>query len=306
MASKEDFLSKVRELSFDKFPVHVFSIGKYEDGEFSLSAEKLTVSKDGETVIDETFTEETPGNLSTIFEKFLGKSIPIAITASFRSDEPLDSVIPYEDVDMCNSIKVYLRNFYSDKTILDFTRLFLCQHLGYPSDISDEDLDAVFADASGNGYEYMQLFVALILVDYRRVYAYAQSIFDGSTFADGSGTDIGGSLTDGGDNISVQIGSVFSLSDDESYQEKFPTNDNGIIAGSENFFGDTDSFWYRLYLWLRDRLENKFGDYSFRKNHGIWSLSTIDRPLSYFEYYESYPYSIQTQQISSGLPQKSS
>lgn len=299
--NKESILSAIRRYIFDNYPTHVLTLGEVAGCRLSLSSTKLLLVKEATPdtpFLDVDITGKTFGNL---LEELIGKNIPIAYTASYRSDEPIDSVISMTETDMGDEVKLYTKVFYSDRSIMDFVKLYLSGFMGYPRTMTDEDVDTLLESFTGRTFDHLTLYVAILLVDYRRVFAYTQGVFDGSTFNDGTGKDIGGQLSADLDNISVTIGNVFNLSDSGDLQKLYPTSDNGTAIGSENFFGDVNSIWYKLFLWLRDKLEQGFSDFTFRKNNGMWTRATLDRPLSYFQYFDSYPYSEQTQQIRTGL-----
>ena len=112
--------------------------------------------------------------------------------------------------------------------------------------------------------------------------AIGQSFTDGSDY-NGS-TDMSNSA---GTTTTVQIGSVFSVTEDPS-KGYFYEDYNRV--GSDNVWGDRYSFWYRLMLYLRDLLENTFGDYSLRKDNVIPGYISLQRELDFREYFDSYPF----------------
>lgn len=304
MANKEKILSTIRGYIFDRYPIHTLTIGDKVGSTFSLSSSNLKVetpASGGGTsspLIDVPMTDKT---WLDVFESLLGAGVNTAFTGSYRGDEPISSVIAVANVPLTTELKIYTKTFYNGKTVLDFIRLYLTRVLDYPEAMTDTEMDAILEEFTGRAYDHLCLYVAILLVDYRRIFAYAQTIFNGTIFADGSGRDLGAAIAGDLDNVTVNIGDVFSLSDGAEFKDKYPTNDDGTLIGSENFFGDTDSFWYRLFLWLRDRLEQGFSDFTFRKNHGLWSKAQLDKPLSYFQYFDSYPYPEQTRQLRRGL-----
>ena len=108
----------------------------------------------------------------------------------------------------------------------------------------------------------------------------------GQVYTDGSnytGSEISSVPT----QTTVQIGSVFSITENEKdgyFIEDFNRK------GSDNIWGDRYSFWYRLMLYLRDLLENTFGDYSLRKDNVIPGYISLQRELDFREYFDSYPF----------------
>ena len=303
--NKERILSTIRGYIFDRYPVHSLTLGEEVDSTFSLSSSRLKVVKPatstGGTPTDVLDVDMTDKTWLDVFESLLGAGINTAFTGSYRGDEPISSVIAMTNVAMTSELKLYTKTFYNENTILDFIRLYLTRVLDYPEAMTDAEMDLLLEEFTGRAYDHLCLYVAILLVDYRRIFAYAQTIFSGNIFADGSGRDLTSAIAGDLDNVTVNIGDVFSLQDGADFKDKYPTNDDGTSIGSENFFGDTDSFWYKLFLWLRDRLEQGFSDFTFRKNHGLWSKAQLDKPLSYFQYFDSYPYPEQTRQLRRGF-----
>lgn len=296
---KERILSTIRGHIFDRYPIHTLTVDKMVGSTFSLNSTRLRVNNNADPILlDVDMTDKTWLDL---FESLLGVNVNTAFTASYRGDEPLGSVISVSNIPMTSEIKIYSKTFYSEKTLLEFIQLYLVRVLGYPETNIENEMDSILEEFNGRAFEHLCLYAAIMLVDYRRVFAYAQTIFDGTIFADGSGKDLTAAILGDIDNVTVNIGDVFSLQDGSGREDKYPTSDDGTKIGSENFFGDTDSFWYKLFLWLRDRLEQGFSDFSFRKNNGLWSRVTLDKPLSYYQYFDSYPYTEQTRQLRNGL-----
>lgn len=296
--------SLIRTYMYDNYPVHILTVGEKADKNLSLTDEALTLTTiSTETVV---FKEENIGdkNCQLLFEKLLGSNIPTAFSASFRGEEFLKNVVNF-DAPLTGELKIYTKKFYSDLVVFDFIKLYLTRYLQYPGDKTDEEYKEILDEFKQREYDHLCIYVAILMVDYRRVSAYAQQFFNGSIFADGSGSDINAVTNGDFESVSVNIGDVFNLTEGNGYNSKFPTTDDGTAIGSENFFGDFDSFWYRIFLWLRDKLEQGYNDFSFRKNNGLWSDTILDKPLTYYQYFDSYPYPEQARQVRRGLSQAS-
>jgi hypothetical protein len=134
----------------------------------------------------------------------------------------------------------------------------------------------------------MALWVAYHIVEKRRLYEQAATAI-GQVFTDGSdyvGSDLSQSM---GTTTTTQIGSVFTITEDPSkgfFYEDFNR------VGSDNVLGDRYSFWYKLQLWLRDQIEEMFGDYSLRKNTVFNGYTELVRELDFRSYYDSYPFTL--------------
>ena len=135
--------------------------------------------------------------------------------------------------------------------------------------------------------KHMAIWVAYHLVDKRRLYeaaagAIGQSFTDGSDYE--SSSDSAGTIT------TVQIGSVFSITEEPDEEGFFYEDFNRV--GSDNVWGDRYSFWYKLMLYLRGLLEDTFGDYSLRKDNVIPGYISLTRELDFRSYYDSYPFTL--------------
>jgi hypothetical protein len=137
---------------------------------------------------------------------------------------------------------------------------------------------------------HLTLWVAIRVVDSRRVAELAASVFSMS-YSDGTGATAGSNLSSPSRNITVQVGSVFTLQDDNSVTAQYFQEDFNRV-GSDNVLGDKESFWFKLYLYLRDKLEQEFKDFQFRGDNVIVGRIELEKDLNLFAYYDSYPYTI--------------
>jgi hypothetical protein len=209
MTNKEKILSTIRGYIFDRYPIHTLTIGERVDSTFSLNSNNLKVVKPATTsggtpeiLVDVVMTGKT---WLDVFESLLGAGVNTAFTGSYRGDEPISSVIAINNVALTSELKIYTKTFYNDKTVLDFIRLYLTRVLDYPETMTDTEMDALLEEFTGRAYDHLCLYVAILLVDYRRIFAYAQTIFNGTIFADGSGRDLGAAIAGDLDNVTVNI-----------------------------------------------------------------------------------------------------
>jgi hypothetical protein len=95
---------------------------------------------------------------------------------------------------------------------------------------------------------------------------------------------------DGNANMTIRVGDVFELS-------KLPAMDfiegeriNSV--GADNVFGDATSFWFRLQMHLRLKLESLFGDYGLRPNTVMVGQLNLDAERNWYAYFDNFPYTI--------------
>ena len=100
---------------------------------------------------------------------------------------------------------------------------------------------------------------------------------------------MGSSDTTAGTVTTVQIGSVFNITEDPTTQDLY---ENVAQVGVDSVWADRFSFWYRLQLYLRELLETQFGDYSLRKNQVIPGYVELRRELDFRSYFDNWPFTL--------------
>lgn len=305
-----EVMMAVRELTFDRFIIPAFAIKQmganfYLDIDKTFSPEtdgdieevikgKLTIYKVTDTA--ETESEEPTKELivelafndyptlEDIMNALIEANVVVAYTPYFRGTEPSTSLIQVKDKELTEDFTAFRRYFFSDEEIEEMTRWYYFVVL----DIKDVDLtDETIGKLIRPSEKHLAIWVSYYLVDKRRLYENAAKAI-GQTFTDGSDYT-GSSDTTTGTVTTVQIGSVFNITEDPNtgyFYEDFNR------VGSDNVWGDRYSFWYRLMLYLRDLLESQFGDYSLRKDNVIPGYISLQRELDFRSYYDSFPFQL--------------
>ena len=305
-----EVMMAVRELTFDRFIIPAFAIKQmganfYLDIDKTFSPEidgdieevikgKLTIYKVTDTA--ETESEEPTKELivelafndyptlEDIMNALIEANVVVAYTPYFRGTEPSTSLIQVKDKELTEDFTAFRRYFFSDEEIEEMTRWYYFVVL----DIKDVDLtDETIGKLIRPSEKHLAIWVSYYLVDKRRLYENAAKAI-GQTFTDGSDYT-GSSDTTTGTVTTIQIGSVFNITEDPNtgyFYEDFNR------VGSDNVWGDRYSFWYRLMLYLRDLLETQFGDYSLRKDNVIPGYISLQRELDFRSYYDSYPFTL--------------
>ena len=303
-----EIMTAVRELTFDRFIIPAFAVKQMGKGTF-LKVDKTyqpEVSDETEEVIlgklsiytvtpateetEESIEKEIVAlpfqdypNLERLMEGLIDRGIIIAYTPYFRGEEPSTSLIQVTK-ELTEDLTLFRKYFFSDEDIKDMIRWYYRCVLDIPDvDLNDETVGKLKRPSE----KHLIIWVSYYLVDKRRLYENADGAI-GQSFTDGSdyngSTDMSNST---GTTTTVQIGSVFSVTEDPS-KGYFYEDYNRV--GSDNVWGDRYSFWYRLMLYLRDLLENTFGDYSLRKDNVIPGYISLQRELDFREYFDSYPF----------------
>lgn len=306
-----EIMTAVREITFDRFIIPAFAI-KQMGEEYYLDVDKKftpEVEDPNEEVINgrlvlykevgssELESEEEnkeiilslPFNeyrtLEDIMNALIEAEIVVAYTPYFRGSEPSSALIQVTHKSLSENFTVFRRYFFSDAEIKDMICWYYHVVLDFKSVTLTDDLIERLIRPSE---KHLSLWVSYYLVDKRRLYENAANAI-GQSFTDGS--DYTGSSDDNGTGTTttVQIGSVFSVTEDPS-KGYFYEDYNRV--GSDNVWGDRYCFWYRLMLYLRDLLETQFGDYTLRKDNVIPGYISLQRELDFRSYYDSYPFTL--------------
>lgn len=305
-----EIMTAVRELTFDRFIIPAFAIkqmgeGFYVDidktftpktdgaieevlkGKISIYKVIGTTGTESEEAIKEVIVELSFNDYPTledIMNAFIEANIVVAYTPYFRGTESSSALIQIKNKELNEDTTFFRRYFFSDDEIIEMIRWYYYNVL----DIKNVDLtNEVTGKLIRPSERHLIIWVAYHLVDKRRLYENAANAI-GQTFTDGS--DYAGmSDTGAGKVTTVQIGSVFNITEDPS--TGFLYEDFNRV-GSDNVWGDRYSFWYKLMVYLRDLLETQFGDYSLRKNQVIPGYISLQRELDFRSYYDSYPFTL--------------
>ena len=303
-----EIMTAVREITFDRFIVPAFAvkemgenvfvsvdkafIPEVDNGEEPLKGRFLiyrkTVSEEtGETNIEEivSISFQSCPTMESLLEALIANDIVVAYTPYFRGAEPSTNLIQVTERELTENITLFRRYFFSDEEIEKQIEWYYWRVLEIPNvELTDEVIGKLIRPSE----RHMALWVSYHLAGLRRLFEVAAGSI-GQSFTDGSdytGSDLSDST---GTTTTTQIGSVFTITEDPTkgyFYEDFNR------AGSDNVLGDRYSFWYRLQLWIREQLEEIFGDYSLRKDNVIPGYIELQRELDFRAYYDSYPFTL--------------
>lgn len=300
-----EIMMAVRELTFDRFIIPAFAIRQMGENYF-LNIDKswkpssellgdenpmsgrllITVKEEStvKTIVEIPFYSYP--TLEEVMNQLIESNIVVAYTPYFRGTEPSNILIQVKDKELTEDFTAFRRYFFSDEEIKEMIRWYYFVVLDIKNvDLTDETVGRLIRPSES----HMAIWVSYHLVEKRRLYEAAansigQSFTDGSDYSGSTDSSMGAGTT-----TTVQIGSVFSVTEDPT-QGFFYEDFNRV--GSDNVWGDRYSFWYRLMLYLRDLLETQFGDYSLRKDNVIPGYISLQRELDFREYFDSYPFTL--------------
>lgn len=286
----------VRELSFDRYPIPAFILKNLTNKFLTNNSTEfkiLPTSGSGTNDYLYTYNPDAPTDtMQNLTNDLLVNNRVFSYTGYYSSFDKLDELLLYTNKPFGTlPITMFRRFFMSDvkiiELIVEYYHKVLClkstDTVSLPTDVLLLNSDTV---------QHLTIWVALNLVDARRLAEQANSAFQ-MNWSDGSGAVAGANLNTPGQNVTVQVGNVFTLTDDNSVLNNYFSEDFNRI-GSDNVLGDKESWWFKLWLSLRARLERLFGDFSFRDNNAMQSSMILQKDLNFLAYYDSYPWTLST------------
>ena len=285
-----EIMTAVRELTFDRFIVPAFAVKAKAGYTISVIPTKgneigrIEIKSVESTEQDIVYLFSEYHTLEEIMNALIEDEIVVAYTPYFIGTESVDSLIKVTNRSLDEDFTAFRRYFFSNSEISDMIRYYYLRVLDIPNvDLTDDIVGRLQRPSE----QHLAIWVSYYMVNRRRLYEAASSSV-GQTYSDGS--DYVGSTIDGmGNTTTVQIGSVFSITEDPS---KGYLYEDFNRVGSDNIWGDRYSFWYKLMLYLRELLENQFGDFSLRKDNVIPGYISLTRELDFRSYYDSYPFTM--------------
>lgn len=280
----------VRELTFDRFLVPSVTLKEWQGYVVSVSNGVLVISNG--VGADYVFVLSEYLTIQDLLDQFMVRGIIFSYGPYYSPNEPIQFVPTREPIPMTDNVTLMRKGFFSDQFYHELMRDYYGQVLWkqgvhhYTIDLEDIDDDLIGRLVYPNE-QHLALWVAYKAVDKRRLYELAQenlsqSFSDGSDYTEGSTGGNAGSVT-------VNLGDVFTIT--ENTGDLFLTEDFNRV-GSDNVLGDKYSFWYRLSLWLRNKLEQEFQDFSFRPDNVLQGTTELSRSYDWRTYFDSFPFTL--------------
>lgn len=293
----KEIINSIRELTFDRFVIPAFAIKQMLG--YSVSIVRSTETEAGSLTLHKTDDTDSTNDIIVDFSVYttlgelmdflIGKGIVVAYTAFFRDNVSVEELLPCMNKSLSDEdVTIFRKYFFLDEDIKEmivwyYYRVLDCFGVQSTDDITDDLVEKLHRPSE----KHLVIWVSYWIVDKRRVYEMASKKL-GLAFTDGTDYD---STSDAGNSMSttVNIGSVFTITENTGDGD---INDDFYMVGNDNIWGDKYSFWYRLQCYLRDLLEQMFGDYSLRKEQVIEGYVELTRELDFRSYYDSYPFTL--------------
>lgn len=315
VTNQTEVLQRIRELSFDRFVTPSFFIttpDKLATWKFEITSTAFIV-KDTVTPVTYTYLFADYPTLDSLLQAIItaGIKVDIVYSGAFIGTEPSTSLMPLAERSLELYRPVFRKYYFSDAYIINYFREYASEVFNMSPDrveaiVWEDELES--EDFDFREQEHFIYWVSYYLVQQRRVYELAGEQLQFSTYSGipgiGDGLQVlnSGSFVynkNAGETVQVQIGDVFTLSEDPG--ASIGLYNNGEIPkdmvppwgiGSDNVLMDYYSFWYRLQLWIRNRFEQKFQDYCLRQSQMMTSKMSLDPrdSVKWAGYFDSYPW----------------
>lgn len=292
-----EIINSIRELTFDRFVIPAFALKQMLG--YSVSIVRSTETEAGSLTLHKTDDIDSTNDiivdfsvhktLGELMDFLISKGIVVAYTAFFRDNVSVEELLPCTNKSLSDEdVTIFRKYFFLDEDIKEmivwyYYRVLDCFGVQTTDYITDELVEKLHRPSE----KHLVIWVSYWIVDKRRVYEMASKKL-GLSFTDGTDYD---STSDTGNSMSttVNIGSVFTITENTGDGD---ISENFYMVGNDNIWGDKYSFWYRLQCYLRDLLEQMFGDYSLRKDQVIEGHVELTRELDFRSYYDSYPFTL--------------
>jgi hypothetical protein len=284
----------VRELTFDRFLVPSISFKSWAGFTVSVTTTQIIFSNG--TDPDKIYTLSSFLTIQDLLDQFINDGIIFSYGPYYSGNEPINLVPTRSAISLATADLVLMRRMFFSDT---FYKIIMVDYYNYVlfkpesryfnapaltlADITDDLVDKLLYPND----QHLCLWVAYKAVDKRRLYELAEEHL-GQSFSDGSeyiAPDDGGNYG----SLTMQLGDVFTLT--EQNQDLFFSEQFNAV-GSDNVLGDKFSFWYRLQLYFRDKLEQLFGDYSLRPDTLIQGTTQLERVYDWRSYFDSFPFTL--------------
>lgn len=291
MPTLQDIITGIRELSFDRFSTPVFFIKSSVVGQtVSVSNTVFTIKNSVGATVDSWLFSAYP-TLKQLSDAIIGSGrYQVSFNAYFTGQAESTMLMPLTNVSLGNAAPIFKQYFYTDNEIKAIIKEYYAYILGYEcANLDALELSTDVEKLKCPRPHHLMTWCAYWAVDKRRLSEVASIYLDQSAFT-GSGNGGMYATANSGANVTVQIGDVFTLQ--ESGDSQYNDGERPWAVGADNVLGDANTFWYKVSLWLRKKLEDLFGDYSLRSSNVMQSQMILEKDSNFYAYFDSFPWTI--------------
>lgn len=256
-------LRTIRELVLDTNPVQCFKVSGQD---FLFKKDSSGFGLDTDTY---TFSElEKFYDLMSILRD---KKVTISILPDFVATEYCSLTENFNYPSIQEEKAVYRKNYFSDELIERVMEEFFAYYSPY--DGIPKTVRTIYGGLDYFNRRKLIFWVAYYLVDRKRMnYASAGEMIRLNS-DDGNGGEICGTegeLKSIDTTITTRVGEVFSVTERIS-------DDGSGTEGFTSYWGDKYSYFTKLQLWIRDRFEKQFKDFSLRDDAMISQTFSLEK-----------------------------
>lgn len=298
---------KVREASFDRYPMQQLYLKKTDSPSwrFSISdlgvkivdtannnLEKFFLPKANYTYIKDVVaaidTANAQNNLGLSYAKTFGYNENLVVETDIY---PMSSLLS-------EVLSINAKFWVTTEMVREvFYRYLVVRKIIDPRyyDINAPEIDEALGTADYHIKNHIIWWCSFYIVEKRRLIEMANNLSDvvftndSSSF---SGYQATGITKDFG-SLNVQLADVFSLQvpDIASVNNQAGMSKNSV--GDDNLLGDA-GFWWKLQMYLRALLERDYSDFSLRPNQIMTGQMWLDKESNINAHYDTFPYEIYT------------
>lgn len=259
--SYNEAIDTIRELILDTNPVQCFRV----------SGQDFGFSKDdsGFTVNGELSTLDSVNKYFLLMEKLRKAKVTVQILPDYVSVEFTKYTLDFNFPNLGESDEPVLREHYFsvesiEKVMRDFYMFY-----GYYTD-SPRTFEYLYNQMCYTDRLKLIYWVAYYLIGLKRMYYASNSEIIRQYDMSSSDCPNEGELKNTRKSITTRVGEVFSVTESD--------NDTGDgLDGFTSFWGDQYSYYTKLQLWIRDRFEKMFKDFSLRDDAMICQTFQVEK-----------------------------
>jgi hypothetical protein len=267
----------IRELALDLGPVQSFAVRKAAPGFiFSKDASELVMGTDTYTLPSAEMWKVYHVITSLVMRNALidvyADHVPVELVTGLK-----DFSYTADDLEEEGGQVVWRNNYFTTEVIAGVIEDFFNKYVPY--DGIERSVSEIVNTLDYLDTRKMCYWVAYYLIDKRRANtAAAEQLQKNNTFLNIT-TSNTGNLTTTERTVTMRIGESFAVTE-------APSKDDTEVTGFKSFWGDKYDFLTKMQLYLRDRYERLFNDFSLRDNVAVSTSVTLEKnwnPSAYFD-----------------------
>lgn len=281
--SYEQAIRAIREIILDTNPVQCFKVSGQD---FLFSKDSTMVALDTQN-----FQFNEVVKYYDLMDKLMDKEVSIEILPDYIATEWTENTVNFNYPSIQTSKTISRKNYFSTDMIERVMEEFYAYY--EPYDGIPKTVSTIFNYLDYFTRKKLIMWVAYYLVDRKRMfYASAGEMIrlQNSTNGTGDGCSSEGEIKNTETTITTRVGEVFSVTERT-------TEDGKGLAGFTSFWGDKYSYFTKLQLWIRDRFEKQFKDFSLRDDAMISSTFTMEKSWEPFAWVNTIQFSRDTYDI---------